>query len=380
MKKSLNKPYFLPMLFWLALSGVLLLLYGSGSAEVPELIYLSVQPLSLLVVFAFFYYFCCWTLISVFPLTEVGWKKVDYGWLTLASLALISATQVVRVDWFQSDYRLAQSTQAGLQRGVAADIDDLLGKQHCQAATQLHEPQDAAQVLNLCERFASLPRMDDGRLSILAVTRVQQALGDLRGEYSSAVVGQWLERLAEDFAEQQRQRKEVDRLRALTETSQAEKIYSYFAPLLLVFALALRASKVTGEVRLKVPKRRKLWLIVNRRVVLDGLGFARGARARLDEALGNWRVAGWGVVHLACDFITAAGPQDTPVAVSAGFYENEFHLASAADFDGSEFVEWAATQVIDTLYLVGETDPQLLALVRRWGAAANIEVLIRERI
>ncbi|ERO61531.1 hypothetical protein [Pseudomonas piscis] len=68
------------------------------------------------------------------------------------------------------------------------------------------------------------------------------------------------------------------------------------------------------------------------------------------------------------------------MAVSAGFYENEFHLASAADFDGSEFVEWAATQVIDTLYLVGETDPQLLALVRRWGAAANIEVLIRERI
>ncbi|MFK3791244.1 hypothetical protein ACI2KO_13400 [Pseudomonas piscis] len=53
MKKSLNKPYFLPMLFWLALSGVLLLLYGLGSAEVPELIYLSVQPLSLLVVFAF---------------------------------------------------------------------------------------------------------------------------------------------------------------------------------------------------------------------------------------------------------------------------------------------------------------------------------------
>ncbi|MCO7609096.1 hypothetical protein NJH83_02520 [Pseudomonas chlororaphis] len=380
MKKDLNKPYVAPMVFWLAVVVVLLLLYGLGPAEVPELIYLSLAPLYLLVAFAFMYYFFCWSLISVLRLGEIGWKKVDYGWLLLASLALISATQAVRVDWFQSDYQLAQSEQAGLQRRVLAEIDDMLGSAHCQAALELHEPQDAAQVSSLCERFGALERSADGRPSTLAVSKVQQALDDLRGEYSAPLVQQWLQRLGQTFGELERQRAEVHRLHGLTQVSQAERLYGYCAPLLLVIALALRAAKVTGEVLLKAPQRRRLWLIVNRRVVLDGLGFVRGARARLDEALRNWRVARWGVVHLSCDFIAAASPQDTPVAVVPGFYENEFRLATLAAFDGSEFVQWAATQTIDILYLVGETDQGLIERLRRWGEALNIEVLVRERI
>ncbi|WP_300245063.1 hypothetical protein [Pseudomonas sp.] len=380
MKKDLNKPYVAPMVFWLAVVCVLLLLYGLGPADVPELIYLSLAPVYLLVAFAFMYNFFCWSLISVFRLGEVGWKKVDYGWLLLAALALISATQAVRVDWFQSDYQLAQSARDAAQRRVLAEIDDMLGSAHCKAALELHEPQDAAQVISLCERFGTLERSADGRLSALAVIKVQQALGDLRGEYSAPLVQQWLQRLGDTFGELEHQRAEVHRLHGLTEASQAERLYGYCAPLLLVIALALRASKVTGEVLLKAPRRRKLWLIVNRRVVIDGLGFVRGARARLDEALRNWRVAQWGVVHLSCPFIAGASPQDTPVPVIPGFYENEFQLASLGEFDSSEFVQWAAIQTIDVLYLVGETDLSLIDRLRRWGEAANIEVLVRERI
>ncbi len=380
MKKSLNKPYFLPMAAFMALIMALLLAYGLGPTQVPEVIYLSLEPASLLLAFGFMYYFFCWSFISVFPLGDVGWKKVDYGWLALASLALISATQTVRVDWFQSDYQLARQAEAGAQRRVATELDDMLGTAHCKAALDLHDPRDAAQVASLCERFGALERTADGRPSVLAVSKVQQALDDLRGEYSAPAVMQWLERLGQSFAELRYQRGEVHRLQGLVQATDTERVYSYFVPLLLVVALALRASKITGEVLLKVPRRRKLWLIVNRRVVIDGLGFARGARARLDEALGNWRVAGWGVVHLACDFIAPAGPQDTPVAVAPGFYENEFRLETLAAFDGSEFVQWAATQTIDILYLVGETDQGLIERLRRWGEALNIEVLVRERI
>ncbi|PYY78787.1 hypothetical protein DNK59_28540 [Pseudomonas sp. TKO26] len=380
MKNDLNKPYFAPMVFWLALICVLALVYGFGPAEVPELIYLSLEPACLLVAFAFMYYFFCWSFISVWRLGEIGWKRVDYGWLLLASLALISATQAVRVDWFQSDYQLAQQAQAALQRRLATEIDDMLGGEHCKAAAERYEPQDAAQVMSLCERFAALERGPDGRLSALAVIKVQQALGDIRGEYTAPPISQWLQGLSGSIKELEQQRAEVHRLNGLVAVSDTEKLYSYFVPLLLVIALALRASKVTGEVLLKAPRRRKLWLIVNRRVIIDGLGFARGARARLDEALGNWRVARWGVVHLGCDFIGAPGPQDTPIPVSPGFYENEFRLETLAGFDGSEFVQWAATQTIDILYLVGETDQGLIERLRRWGEALNIEVLVRERI
>lgn len=379
MKKDLNKPYFAPMALWLGVLVVLLSLHGFTSAEVPQLIYFSLAPVYLLVLFAFLYYFFCWSLISVFRLGEIGWKRVDYGWLLLASLALISETQGVRTEWFQSDYRLAESHEAATQRRLKAEIDDLVGPDHCRVAATVHEA-DAGQVNELCQRFSSLERTAQGQLTALSVGTVVQALDELRARYSAPPVLAWLDRLDETLGEQRKARGEVFRLYQLTRATNTETVYRYFVPVLLVFALALRASKVTGEVLLKAPRKRKVWMIVNRRMVIDGLGFVRGARSRFDEALRNWRVARWGVVHLECPFLPEVSAQDTRVAVAPGFYENEFRLASVGAFEQCGFVEWAATQSIETLYLVGETDLGLIERVRRWGEAAKVEVLVRERI
>ncbi|RON74352.1 hypothetical protein BK635_28870 [Pseudomonas chlororaphis] len=380
MKKSLNKPYFAPMAFWLCVVAVLLALHGFTDVEVPQLIYFSLAPVYLLVLFIFLYYFFCWSFISVFPLGEIGWKRVDYGWLLLASLALISETQSVRTEWFQSDYRLAESHEASTQRRLKAEIDDLLGPDHCRAAATLYSAADAAQVNELCQRFATLERTAQGRLTALSVGTVVQALDELRARYSAPPILAWLGRLDETLGDQRKARGEVSRLYELTRATNAETVYRYFVPVLLVFALALRASKVTGEVLLKAPRKRKVWMIINRRMVIDGLGFVRGARSRFDEALRNWRVAKWDVVHLACPFLPEVSAVDAQVAVVPGFYENEFQLAAIDTFEQCGFVEWAAAQSIETLYLVGETDPALIERVQRWGEAAKIEVLVRGRI
>lgn len=380
MKKDLNKPYFAPMALWLGVLVVLLSLHGFTSAEVPQLIYFSLAPVYLLVLFAFLYYFFCWGLISVFRLGEIGWKRVDYGWLLLASLALISETQGVRTEWFQSDYRLAESHKTSTRQRIKAEIDDLVGPEHCRAALTQHSASDAMQVNELCQRFAPLPRTPEGSLTKVAVAQVQGALEEIRAGYSAEPVVDWLDRLRESFGDLEKDRNEVHRLYMLTRATNTETVYRYFVPVLLVFALALRASKVTGEVLLKAPRKRKVWMIVNRRMVIDGLGFVRGARSRFDEALRNWRVARWGVVHLECPFLPEVSAQDTRVAVAPGFYENEFRLASVGAFEQCGFVEWAATQSIETLYLVGETDLGLIERVRRWGEAAKVEVLVRERI
>ncbi|AZE47575.1 hypothetical protein C4K04_1887 [Pseudomonas chlororaphis] len=380
MKKSLNKPYFAPMAFGLCIFAVLLSLYGFGHVEVPQLIYFSLAPVYLLALYVFLYYFFCWSFISVFPLDEVGWKRVDYGWLLLASLALISETQDVRTEWFQSDYRLAQFHEASIRQRIKAEIDDLLGPDHCRAAATLHSVPDAAQINELCQRFATLGRSTEGRLTDLSVSKVSMALEEIRSSYPAEPVVAWLERLNTSFADLEQADTEGRRLYKLTRATSAETVYRYFVPVLLVFALALRASKVTGEVLLKAPRKRKVWMIINRRMVIDGLGFVRGARSRFDEALHNWRVAKWDVVHLACPFLPEVSPQDTRVAVAPGFYENEFQLASIRTFEQCGFVEWAARQSIETLYLVGETDLALIERVRQWGETAKVEVLVRERI
>ncbi|MGE7957865.1 hypothetical protein ACQKQA_14990 [Pseudomonas sp. NPDC089530] len=380
MKKDLNKPYFAPMAFWLGVLAVLLSLHGFVDVEVPQLIYFSLAPVYLLVLFVFLYYFCCWSLISVFRLGEIGWKRVDYGWLLLASLALISETQNVRTEWFQSDYRLAQSHEASTRQRLKAEIDDLLGPEPCRAALTLQDAADAAQVNELCRRFAVLERTADGKLTALSVGTVIQALDELRAGYSAPPVLAWLDRLGNSLGELTRARNEVHRLYQLTRATGTETVYRYFVPVLLVFALALRASKVTGEVLLKAPRKRKAWMIVNRRMVIDGQGFVRGARSRFDEALRNWRQAKWEVVHLECPFLPEVSAIDTQVPVVPGFYENEFQLAVIGAFEQCGFVEWAARQSVETLYLVGETDPGLIERVQRWGEAAKVEVLVRARI
>ncbi|WMJ01624.1 hypothetical protein RBU55_08740 [Pseudomonas chlororaphis subsp. aurantiaca] len=380
MKKSLNKPYFAPMAFWLCVVAVLLALYGFANVEVPQLIYLSLAPVYLLVLFIFLYYFFCWSFISVFPLGEIGWKRVDYGWLLLASLALISETQSVRTEWFQSDYRLAKWHEASIRQRIKAEIDDLVGPEHCRAASTLYSAADAVQVNELCQRFAALGRTAEGGLTDLSVAKLSLALEEIRSGYSAKPVVAWQDRLNASFADLEQADTEVRRLYKLTRATNAETVYRYFVPVLLVFALALRASKVTGEVLLKAPRKRKVWMIVNRRMVIDGLGFVRGARSRFDEALRNWRVAKWDVVHLACPFLPEVSAQDTRVAVAPGFYENEFQLASVSTFEQCGFVEWAARQSIETLYLVGETDLALIERVRQWGETAKVEVLVRERI
>ncbi|MGN7739790.1 hypothetical protein ACTJKT_07305 [Pseudomonas sp. 22526] len=380
MKKSLNKPYFAPMAFWLCVVAVLLALYGFANVEVPQLIYLSLAPVYLLVLFIFLYYFFCWSFISVFPLGEIGWKRVDYGWLLLASLALISETQSVRTEWFQSDYRLAKWHEASIRQRIKAEIDDLVGPEHCRAASTLYSVADAVQVNELCQRFAALGRTAEGGLTDLSVAKLSLALEEIRSGYSGKPVVAWQDRLNASFADLEQADTEVRRLYKLTRATNAETVYRYFVPVLLVFALALRASKVTGEVLLKAPRKRKVWMIVNRRMVIDGLGFVRGARSRFDEALRNWRVAKWDVVHLACPFLPEVSAQDTRVAVAPGFYENEFQLASVSTFEQCGFVEWAARQSIETLYLVGETDLALIERVRQWGETAKVEVLVRERI
>lgn len=115
-------------------------------------------------------------------------------------------------------------------------------------------------------------------------------------------------------------------------------------------------------------------------MVVDSLGFTDVARKRFKQALQNWRQADWGVVHMTCDFIAQTSQRGSNEFVAPGLCESEFQLANVDDFQRSGFAQWAAGQSMELLYLVGETDPDLIKLFKQWGEASNTEVLVREHI
>ncbi|MCK9801879.1 hypothetical protein M1B34_30475 [Pseudomonas sp. MAFF 302030] len=376
MKKKPNKAYLARMLIALYVCLFFIVLYYLGGIETPGLIYLSLEPLCLVALFAFIYYLFCWLFIACRPRDEVWWKRVDYVWLLFASLALIGQTQVVRTSWFESDHTLAQGAYQSIEKSLKAQINDLLSPESCASAATRYEPADAEQVGRLCERYAGLARP----LSELSVLKVLADLPGIASEYSAKPVQDWLTALQDTEKERELRRTQVDTFATLIQPTRFETFFSYFAPLLVVIALALRASKVTGEIQLKAPKQRKFWLIVNQRVVVDSLGFTDVARKRFTHALGSWRKADWGVVHMTCDFIALNSGRGSNEFVAPGFCESEFQLVRLEDFEHCGFAEWAAGQSMEVLYLVGENDPDLIKRLRQWGEESKTEVLIREHI
>lgn len=376
MKRKPNKLYVARLLICLYACLCFVVLYYWRNTEVPGLIYLLMTPLFLVALYGFTYYLFCWLFIACRPRDEVWWKRVDYLWLFFASLALIGQTQSVREIWFQAPYEMAQEAKANIDKSLRAQINDMLDPAQCASAASRYEAADALQVASLCQRYASLPRP----LSAVAQLKVLQDLSTVGGEYSAEPVQRWLSGLQETLNEREVRRQAVAKYQSLIQESAFEEVFRYLAPLLVVIALALRAAKVTGEIQLKARKQRKFWLIINQRVVVDSLGFTDVARKRFKQALQNWRQADWGVVHMTCDFIAQTSQRGSNEFVAPGLCESEFQLANVDDFQRSGFAQWAAGQSMELLYLVGETDPDLIKLFKQWGEASNTEVLVREHI
>ena len=84
MKKKTNKAYLARMLIALYVCLFFVVLYYLGGIEAPGLIYLSLEPLCLVALFAFIYYLFCWLFVACRPRDEVWWKRVDYVRLLFA--------------------------------------------------------------------------------------------------------------------------------------------------------------------------------------------------------------------------------------------------------------------------------------------------------
>lgn len=376
MKIKPNKLYLARLQLCLYVCLCFVVLYYCHNTDIPGLIYLLLTPFFLVALYGFIYYLFCWLFIAYRPRDETWWKRIDYVWLFFASLALIGQTQSVREMWFQSPYEMAQASKAGIDKSLRAEINDMLDPAQCATATSRYEAADALQVASLCQRYADVARP----LSDVALVNLLQELPALGSEYSAEPIQRWLAGLQETLKERELRRTEVVKYQNLIRETEFEELFRYFAPLLVVIALALRASKVSGELYLKAPKQRKFWLIINQRVVVDSLGFSDVAHKRFAQALGSWRKAEWGVVHMACDFIAQSSQRGSNEPVLPGRFESEFQLASVEEFETSGFVQWAAGQSMELLYLVGETDPELIRRLRQWGEATNTEVLVREHI
>lgn len=227
----------------------------------PTFLQVSVSLPKLFIAFLFFLVFLDLTLVrwKKFRLGKKGWKKVDYFWLAIGALGLIAAS---------ADARMLIAKNMVEQKAEAAIHRYKMLRTHLQFGTSIaicrkfnrtkFSPQNLDEIQKefdaACDWFKltvnKMPSGPGGALKRLEANEVlpipkvtDPMLEEIFKEYQSLL------------AAYNRTADEVHQLEAQSSHSGYEDLLRVLAPILLAFALALRITKVTGELKLedKVP-------------------------------------------------------------------------------------------------------------------------------
>lgn len=213
---------------------------------------------SIRVVFAIFLValvLCHMLFLFVFPLQKRGWKLVDYAWLSVTAVGLIGAVaqgrqliatnymrgiEQARVDWYDPLYGFvlpANREQVACMQFVPSDL---------MPPEQLKAIQ--AQQDQYCAWYKQIEqRLTDFGMNVGVVERdkfpafpaaLSPSFAQERRDFESSLS------MHNDFMSKRAA------LEAARERSEDEEMVAVLSPILLAVALALRITKVTGELRL----------------------------------------------------------------------------------------------------------------------------------
>jgi hypothetical protein len=193
-------------------------------------------------------------LMFVWPrnITKKSWKKVDYIWLGAASIGLISLASDVRVSVANSWVEIERSRAIGILESIDYLAKEPESSYFCMTFVRGdYSPENFDEVQNnyrmACEwrkelsaYFGSINKLDT---PIIIFDDLPPVVFD-DPTLNEAVV--WLKDRLKEYEDQI---KVLSMTEAAARKRSWESELGYYAPFLLCMALALRITKVTGEVR-----------------------------------------------------------------------------------------------------------------------------------
>ena len=190
-------------------------------------------------------------LVLWLKLSDQAWKRIDYAWLALAALGLLSAS--AQADHFLSRRYLdtfERPRTESAYKWLRSAIDTYPGLCAPRNRTAASPPDFDAMVQeqqSLCNRAKEIAARMPSKVTPPFPTLEQTGYEafDQKVKYET-----WYVQFVTDAAEQYRQQQNrYNEFVAATVLSDAEEIMTVLGPFLLAFALALRITKVTGDIR-----------------------------------------------------------------------------------------------------------------------------------
>jgi hypothetical protein len=228
--------------------------------DMPTIVEFGSSACWLIVYFlGFLFLFHAW-LVFWKPIGELGWKYVDYFWLLFALVGVVGQAAQIRQQWYSSAHEISNFRVASTLMSLKRTANLSIGSAVCRTFTRSEaSPKDLERVqaeYNLaCSEFSRLTKeiianSDSRDVAYLDMMDVSQT----RAKLSDPTLVKILQSLESDhraFVTALKERAEARHRAGRTST---EAVLVIFSPFLFLLALALRITKVTGEIRLKIPR------------------------------------------------------------------------------------------------------------------------------
>ncbi|KPX01605.1 hypothetical protein ALP16_00594 [Pseudomonas savastanoi] len=210
---------------------------------------------------AVIYLLLCWALIwkSTCPPTrigEIGWKRVDYIWIIIGSLALLIHFLQVSANIKIAERNMEEAFGRGAIQTLNIAATSLSDSKICLPSTASARKDLAADYVAeldaACERFTKIrPHSRAGTQPDVKVI-IYLAQNTTAAKYSNPILSERVKVLYRSWDNYLQQLDSINEARGKVSTyEEIIETSEYFASFLLAFAIALRLAKVTGEIRLK---------------------------------------------------------------------------------------------------------------------------------
>lgn len=194
-------------------------------------------------------------LVHVFPLSSIRWKQVDYAWLAMAFIGIISNISGNRATIAENLQSMANARSAAAHYEVMDSAEFGTSIAICRQffASKYSPPPDVMEKTQRefnaqCEWFKkvkdALHLREKGSEKKIEIDR-------LAGEPPTGGEDWAYSRLKQSVARYNESLEDLKSLNEAKSISEVESVLQFLGPLFISFALALRITKVSGEVALE---------------------------------------------------------------------------------------------------------------------------------
>ena len=210
-------------------------------------------------VFIFFLVIFHLILVRWIKLSSKAWKKVDYVWLGFAALGLFAAVEQVRVLYATNQIDMFQdraTSSLNFTKDIVRQLASTPGAV-CRTfvRSEVSPPQQEFERLQqeynqVCDWLQGLEQKLPSEVSTPPISINPDVFSPLPN-LSDSVLKQTIDIFFKQIDNYNQAAEELRQVYIATQRTTRDLILVFFGPFLLAFAIALRITKVTGEINLQ---------------------------------------------------------------------------------------------------------------------------------